>query len=74
MSDRSSDLEELWRDHMAAQQRYRELIAKLPSKPADWINASPEEQEELYRVGDELEKTQAKITETWDAIKKFKVS
>jgi hypothetical protein len=38
-----SDLEELWRDHMAAQQRWRELLKKLPTTPADWINASPEE-------------------------------
>jgi hypothetical protein len=70
----SDDLEVLWRNHMAAQKRYRELIEKLPSRPIDWIEASPEEQDELYKVGDELEKTQAIITETWEAIKRIKPS
>ena len=67
------DLEELWRNHMAAQQRWRELIAKLPATPADWLNASPEERMEMD-IADELEEAQARITETWDAIKNFKVS
>lgn len=68
-----SDLEELWRDHFAARQRHRELIAKLPSTPADWINASPEERIEMD-IADELEEAQAQITETWEAIQNFKVS
>jgi hypothetical protein len=72
-SRHDDDLESLWRDHMAAQQRYRELIARLPSTPKDWLNASPEEQMEMLDT-DELEVVMAEIMETWEAIQAIKVS
>jgi hypothetical protein len=68
-----SDLEKLWSDLFVAQQQWKQLIAKLPSTPADFINASPEKQIEMLDT-DELEEVQAKITETLAAIKNFKVS
>jgi hypothetical protein len=69
----SDDLERLWKDHKAALQRHRELIAKLPATPEDYLSASPEQQME-WDIADDLEKVQAKITETWEAIRKFRVS
>jgi len=70
-SDR--DLEQLWRDHKAAQRRHQELIAKLPSTPEDWLNASPEARAEMD-IADELETVMTEIAETWAKIQAVKVS